>query len=564
MGTFKKLILLALVFGPGAVFASEEFMRSFQSPRVLFPSQNSDYMAVNPGRYPDWLHWLFQDVFSWRPMGIKAKGYATGCEPEKLYEALRSTTNVMEQAARIDDHKVRCGDSFQNGISWSWFNSLRIMSMELDIHKHSLFHRVVFNLPGGINLKGLLALKGDYKKRPFVVIRLGIYSNVEEFLPERYLLMHLFEQGLANVLVLENMSSADFIANNIRHSLGGFDEGVQNIQVAKILRNPEEPLSQLISSLHFMGISLGGHGVLFASLLNQYNNSGRLIQSFTGICPVVNLQQTLNSLVQPNILGVGADFWSSQRLEGLQKRDPILANYGWPDIFKLKPIFLPRAVDFITEQFEKNPPALGSVQLPPAPYSAKSFWQANNFWSVYRNISSPLLVMGTKDDIAVSPNENLYWLKEKSRAWNSQIGTVVFEKGFHCTLPVAYDWASMTSLFNGRIMAYDRAQVKIRETLVDISDAISAGDLEVLKSPRFSVKWIDDKKVQLQFSPSLESLKPNFTVQIPVDQFDFKFHRPLATAEKISVERWLNQNLQIKVLKDQGHIKARLQWPEVL
>ena len=120
-----------------------------------------------------------------------------------------------------------------------------------------------------------------------MILRLGVFSNVEEFLPERFLLMQIFEQGLANVLVLENSTGADFIANNQRWTMGGYDEGLQNMQVVRMLRRSSAPLSQLISSVHLMGVSLGGHGVLFASLLNQYNGQPehQAIQSFTTFCP---------------------------------------------------------------------------------------------------------------------------------------------------------------------------------------------------------------------------------------------------------------------------------------
>jgi pimeloyl-ACP methyl ester carboxylesterase len=559
-----RLIFLAAFFASQISWGgppSDEFMRSFQTSRVQFPSENSDYAKVNPGRYPSWLLWLFDHPFNWNPLGEKSD-YPEKCGPDDLFESLKETASAPEQAARIDDHKVRCGKSFQNGSTWSAVNGIKIMSMGLDIHHHALLHRVVFHLPGGVRLKGLLALKGDYKKRPFVVLRLGIYSNVEEFLPERYLLMQLFEQGVANMLVLENMTSADFIANNAKYSLGGYNEGIQNIQVARILRSGAEPLSQLISSLHFVGVSLGGHGVLFASLLNEYNK--KPIQSFTGICPVVNLKDTMNSLARPNILGVGADYWSSLRLEGLKNRDPLLDDYGVSDLFKFKPIFLPRAMKWVTEQFEKNPIPIGSIELPPAPYSNKTFWQANDFWTAYRNVASPVLVVGTVNDAMVSPAENIFWLKGKSRAWNSNIGVVVFEEGFHCTLPIAYDWASIASLFNGRIMAYDQnTRISYRNASVEVADNFDE-DISEIHDLKFTLGWANENKDVILKVNSEKHERISFTTTIPVEQLDFKFHEPLKDPEKLSVERWLNHNLDIKLVKEGSKIKAQLRFPVVL
>jgi hypothetical protein len=346
------------------------------------------------------------------------------------------------------------------------------------------------------------------------------------------------------------MSSADYIANNERVSMGGYEEGLQNMYVAKILRDPSEPISKVISSLHFFGISFGGHGVLFSSLLNDLNE--KPIQSFTAMCPVVNLRDTFNSLARPNILGVGADFWSSLRLVGLKKKDPLIEEYGWTDIFKLKPVFLPRVINYMTQQYEKNPPPIIGLKLPV--YSQKSLWDANNFWGTYKNVKSPTLVLGTVSDAMVSPNDNLFWLKEKSRAWNSDLGVVVFEEGFHCTLPIAYDWASTTSLFNGRMAAYD--DVKLMTRFMALKEMLSSEDIEAISKSHFAVGWANEnREVLLKF--------PSFSVPIPLDQFDFKFTK-IGEAEKTSLERWIYHNVQGQILNEGEKIKAQLHWPMVL
>lgn len=547
-----SLILTVILTGFCSAWAAtpEDFMSSFQSSRVQFPSDPSEFTAVNPGRYPPNLIWLFQEALRWKPLGKKAD-YIEGCKPEDLYQAVVKNRAANDQAVVIERHKKKCGKSFQNGSTWSWLNSLRIMGMELKFHEHPYMKRVVLNLPDGTRVKGLLALKGDLKTRPFVVIRLGIYSNVEEFLPERYLLTQMYEQGLANILVLENMSSADFIANNKHATMGGYEEGLQNIRVAQILRDKKEPLSKLISSLHFVGVSFGGHGILFASLLNDLNRSP--IQSFMGICPVVNLKDSFSSLVRPNIMGVGADFWSSLRLEGLKKKDPILADYEFVDVFKLRPVFLPRMIKFLEEEFEKNPPDTSGIILP-AKFLNKTLWQANDFWAHYRNVKSPVLVFGTVSDAMVSPADNIFWLDSKARDWKSNMGVVIFEEGFHCTLPIAYDWASTASLFNARIMAYD-SSVKVDQKTLEISDHLETDDVEAIEKSHFEVAWVDGgRSVILKF--------PHFSVSIPLEDLDFKFEK-IADPERTSIERWIYQNVQGRVVRDGDKIKAHLFWPHV-
>ncbi len=543
---------------------SEDFMRSFQTPKILFPSAGSDFLTVNPGRYPDWMMGLFQGLLLWKPTGQKST-YLEGCRPEDLSRALLENDSTKNQAQVIQEHKKRCQSSFENNDGFGALNTWKMMSMEFDVHHHALIHPVVFKLAGGVKLKGLLALKGDLKKRPFVIMRLGVFSNVEEFLPERFLLMQLFEQGLANVLVLENSTGADFIANNRRWAMGGYDEGLQNMQVVRILRNQAYPLAQLISSMHLMGMSLGGHGVLFASLLNDFNGKPerRWIQSFTTFCPVVRLKETLESLTAPGIKGAGVDFWASQRLAGLQKRIPELADYGFSDALKLKPVFLPQAINYVVDLYPGRPTARGDIKGPLEMEKLNDFWGVNNFWPYYRNIQSSVLVMATVHDHLVNAETNFSWLKENSGSWNSDLGTVLFEKGYHCTLPVSYDWASVAAIVNARVLSKDKkVRLKTREILVDITDQLNPQVIPEFKNPIFDLSWPSPHEVLVKFKGS--SKKAFFTVTLPIKELDFTFRDSLGEPEKTSVERWLNHNLQAELQSADGKVMAKIQWPTVL
>src|SRR5690606_22163617 len=148
-------------------------------------------------------------------------------------------------------------------------------------------------------------------------------------------------------------------------------------------------------------ISLGGHGVIFSSLLNDHNSyrGKKLYQSFTAICPVINLKDTVNQLSQPGPRGAVVDFWASLRLEGLREKTEAFQNHRWFDLIRFRTVFLPRVFQFIEQQFLTRPPRLGPIRLPATMKEAKDFWQANNFLEHYRNVESPLLVLATaKDD----------------------------------------------------------------------------------------------------------------------------------------------------------------------
>ena len=559
----RKLVLILFCVCAGThagATASDDFIQSFQTTQILFPSSESDFLAVNPGRYPSWIMSLFQKFLLWKPRGQKGV-YAQGCRPEDLYQAMMLQKQAKAQAQVIEDHKNRCASSMDQEGRWGPLNTWKMMSMEFDVHHHALIHHVVFKLPGGTKLKGLLALKGDLKKRPFVIVRLGVFSNVEEFLPERFLLMQLFEQGLANVLVLENTTGADFIANNQRWAIGGYDEGLQNMQVVRLLKNSSSPFSKLISSIHLVGVSLGGHGVLYASLLNEYNHHP--IQSFTAFCPVVRLKETLENISAPGITGTAVDYWASMRLEGLQKKIPDLADYSWVDTLKLRPIFLPRAVRSLIDLYPQFPSARGSIQVPPAQDKIKGFWELNYFWPSYRHVESSVLVMATVHDHLVGVDNNFNWLRENSKSWDSNLGQVLFEKGYHCTMPVSYDWSTIASMMNARIMSQDKnTRLQKREISLDISDQLTAQQALGFKNPQFDLSWDNDREILVQFKSNFT--KDSFSLKIPVKELDFVFRDSLGAPEQLSVERWLNQNLQVDLEILDGKIMAHIQWPSVL
>jgi hypothetical protein len=285
------------------------FMRSFQSPKILFPDENSEYLQRIPGRDPALMRWILQDLLAWSPTG-KPAFFSPGCLPQVWASQLHGK-RIQVQGQLISQYLTNCGTELETGVLSEGIHALKIMSIKLDLDNHPFLHRVVFRMPNGDKIKGRLALKGDLKKRPLVIFRLGVFGTSEEFKPERFIFMMLFEQSAFNVLVLDNATGPDYLAMNSKPSIGGFSEGLQNMWIAKTLTDPTEPLSQIIESLHMVGMSLGGHGVLFSSLLNEFNldeNNEKRIKSFFGFCPVVHLKPNIDHLLEAGF------FWYGRRI----------------------------------------------------------------------------------------------------------------------------------------------------------------------------------------------------------------------------------------------------------
>ena len=104
---------------------------------------------------------------------------------------------------------------------------MRSLFVEFDVSDTRHFRKVWFKPTPSTKFRGLFAIHDFTKKRPLIVLRLGIHGNVDELIAERFLLRIIYENLGANVLVIESLSSHAFLSSNSKVSLGGVDEGLQ-------------------------------------------------------------------------------------------------------------------------------------------------------------------------------------------------------------------------------------------------------------------------------------------------------------------------------------------------
>lgn len=559
-------ITIGLILGGFSALAAtpqRAFIEQFQSSRISFPSEESAILADSPGRYPEPLNFILESVLSWIPRG-EPKLMSAACSPDTWQERMkdpRLAGSLQLQGALVQKYFQECRSELETGDNGYFTNLKTMMTMKYAPQTHPFLRRVVVNLPGNVKLKGLLGLKGDLKRRPLVIVRLGIFSNVEDFKPERAWLMMLFEQSPFNVLLLENMSSSDFVANNNQFSFGGYDEGIQNILVARLLSDPVEPLSQLVDSVHVFGISLGGHGVLFSSLLNKYNSpkSGALINSFTALCPVVDLKKTMVALTEGGVKSAFVDLWSRQRLTGLDKKLPALVTY---DSFA----FLSKAISEIARTYHGGLSYISSVRLPPEMKDSSDFWGLNDFWKYYKQVEQPVLIYATEQDPAVPFNLNSELIQNKDLKIDSKnLRVIELPQGVHCTLPVPYDWHAITSLFQSYILSHSPGFKMVERTLdVDLSDEEWEGFFDEGSRVKFEVQEPNKKSGFVTIEMEVENAKgkeKSMNLSLPLSQFDFRFLNPeLSASEQEMIVRWLNQNLKLRIQPKNGKYALRATW----
>ena len=539
----------------------QQFQEQFQSSRIQFPDESSPFRTKNAGRYSVFLKVFFQNILGWVPDGA-GRRLTEECEPEvwgRRIQDERIKKSVQLQGALIQKYFRDCAEQLETGDHGDFKNLSRMMSMKLEPEENPFLHPVIFHLPGNVKLKGLLALKGDFKKRPLVVLRLGVFSNVQEFLPERPWFMMLFEQSPFNVLVLENMSSSDFIANNSKFSFGGYDEGIQNILIAQMLKDPNEPLHRIVESLHLFGISLGGHGVFYASMLNDLNSPKLkpLYQSFMAMCPVVKLEASMHALSRDKPFAYAVDLWSRKRLAGIGEKMPAVNDH---ESFG----FLEKTVSEVARTYTGGLSFVSSVKLPEGVKDSAQFWKLNDFWSSYKSVREPVLVFATHDDPIVSYSINSENLQNHQlKIDSSNISVVDFTFGIHCTLPIPYDWKALSTLLQSYILSHSPG-FKIRQQ----SFEIELGKSRQTPEWKMRVLPLEAKstfvKLEIEVkSAAIEAEK--FNLNLPLSQFDFRFlNHQISSSEEWMIERWVNQNVQVQILNRDGKAHLKASWPVAL
>lgn len=564
-----KRLLIGLAFCGAAIFAfatvnaasaeesaQQKWARRFQSERIQFlSSDETTDPSTWPGAYPSFLRWIYNHLLAHEVTGARTEAPA-GCDPEILFSRLREDPRAAVQSKVLRAHYEKCRDFVESGSNSAIRNALGVLTYALDLKGHPFINRVRLGFPGGSKLRGLLALHGDDRPRPLVVLRLGIFSNVEEFLAERYLFFQLFEQSWFNLLVLDNTTGAAFLAENDGFTLGGAVEGSQNYLLARWLRDPAEPLAKLVSSLHFVGVSLGGNGVLASAMLNEKAADPPAIDGFVALCPVVNLKANFDKATEPSAQAAVFDIWSSIRLAAVAPRAPDWKHGSWTSWLRGHPYALPAALRYANGDLVRWKPLLDAAPWP-ASLRGGDLWKLTDFWSEFSGVRKPVHVFATEQDSLVPPDLNALDLVRRGLPEKNNLAVTVLPRGFHCTFPVAYDWPTVTSTIQGILVAQaENAGGSHRDLLrlqtLDLDAPAGVDPKEIEKVLDF--EWPKEGDYLI-----LKAKDWRFHVDPSLFEFHFRAAK-LGPDEKEMLVRWLRQNLRAETVSAKEGPLLRLQW----
>lgn len=435
------LVLLALInFGcsPGATqdhLKTSEWIKAFESSFVQAnDAAESEQLSV--------LRWIYESPWLTFDVGLEAEKIPKDCR-FRNFQATYSAHDHSSSAAGSEglsdltaDYIAKCEKAISTGPKDIFRNLYRTLFIRFAAENNPYFRRIVLNLPNGYKQPGLLALKDDKYNRPWLILRAGILGNSVDIQAERFILLQLFEQGPFNVLFLDSMTSAETIKKNEQLSVGGLDEGLQNYQIARQLKNPAEPLSRLVGDIHLMALSMGGHGLLMAMILNETNPE--VFKSAVGLCPMVQFRPTFVGHEQSPWSFFLMNLYSSTRMSPLLKREPSIRRTQ----------FLPDAFAYVEANYKGPLTDDGTVKFP-AGFPKEDFRRGNELLPYVSLIKHPISVFATLQDDLVPYAINTQVLRDLPGK-SVQVRTYPLQESYHCSFPGAYSWSEMSELLKAQ------------------------------------------------------------------------------------------------------------------
>ncbi len=422
-----QLFVFAFLFAPSNTFAGNKDGEDALIREII--EENLNEVDVN-----------IKKVTGKVPVGLSTKAVTPSCNPKRLEElVLANASNASQYANIMKKYIGECGDE----LSLNSYNGL-LGLLEYSTYQYSfLSHRSIslkkFTLSSGRVVPAIIAIKPDGQARPMIIIRCGVFCGANVSASTKTYLMHLFDQSPFNVMLLANHTAADYIqANNIA-SMGGWVEGKETWDFGQWLKY-QSSYKNIISSLHFVGLSLGGNAAMVGSYYNDifpdiYGD--KVFNSVTAVCPVLSLRPTLDKLYSRTVVG------------------RVFSSFTKNHFYSLRP-YLTDVSDLITEEImpkdrEKLPDYLGylmstSLNRRGIASTPDSFFKSNNFWNIKNIIKTPLLAFASKDDFIVDYKLNSKVLHDNDQYEKVETtGVVPVDYGTHCAFSASYGF-EFTSL----------------------------------------------------------------------------------------------------------------------
>ena len=429
-------------------------------------------------------------------------------------------------------------------------------------------------------LGGIIGLKSG--KRPLVIFKGGVYANAQDDGVLKNFFMHLFEESPFHVLYLANVTGTEYMKANASVALGGMDEGRQIIKIVEML-NEDPKYKDLIEDVHVVGVSLGSHGVLYSSLYNSFNNSEHKIKSATALCPVVNLQPTIKSVFKVSVAGIYYALLTSQAFREVYKYVPILQEYLNPTGLWSQSEMYHASTQAAFWNYKTR---TEEIPLDFAPFEGRKvsslddLWELNNFVRQAHLVTTPTLLVHSRDDFLVQSSFNSDDLLAQTKNQNSHIGIVEFQNGAHCGLNVATGWGTISSMLRSFILKHSNYKEEhgysiasdFKGPKLNSNHKISKFTFKALKDKSYAevkVEYFDASltavggRVCRRFDPLFASKECYKSKVEKVDLAAIGLQAPVNKFQAERLTRWLNTHVTLENQNSEVILGSNL-WPTKL
>lgn len=337
---------------------------------------------------------------------------------------------------------------------------------------HPQVKPVTFELDNGIKLQGYLSLHEDERPRPLVIIQCGIFCGGSSSETKRNYREMVAEHSQFHVIALAGNTSVDYATDNRVMSIGGLDEGAAIYRLAKEIKSGDLSFSKKISSIHVLGVSLGGHAALYSSLyssLNPLPDGQKVINSSMAICPVVDTTKSFYNLLvsYPNDLIYPVLIKST--LKAIKDDVPEAQNFmnRFSELKKDGNQFTKELIRLVTVSYNRT----GRVSYKGLrPFEdlvmndEQDHFAVHDFVKYQDLVSIPTFLISAEDDFIVRSSDNSLRVKE-----SETISHLYLKRGTHCAFAFANGFAQFSGLIRTFLNMNIGPEERIPEFTLDLT-----------------------------------------------------------------------------------------------
>lgn len=542
-----------------------EFIVKFSSPEIEFLPKEHLISYQNPTQFiiSRWLN------IPWMPEW-KQNHLPSDCNLEKIAKVMKSEKSIKSDNSENSENQLKsalqnfwthCEPLIRNYSPGHLFEIIKMLNIDYDILATPLAHEVVFHLPNQIKVRGILFAR-SLQKRDLVILRPGIFSSFDSMIAERFVINQLFDEGKFNVLLIPSITGKQFIEDNESFIYGGFEEGIHTTLIASLLKSKNQPISSLIDKIHLAGVSMGGHGVWFANILDAINGHQFFDKSLY-FCPLIDFYKTMQNHGDNNLYRFLSKYWTWKRLQPLRQK----FNVHWRDFFQKENSWLspwkskyhqplvgwPNIL-FDNEIIKNLNTKIQNNYLTFEELNTWEYWLNKN---LNQDISvNPSLVLYTETDPVVPPLVNILNPDHKL----DHATALALPKGFHCSIPVNYNEAFMSTFVNEFLMSSTEDK---KEHLPHWTQKIKlASTFSGLPNPIFQISDItsvSEKNITLDISEKTGIIVQHLKIEIPRSEIDFDWsNEEYNNSLKRTLLRWLNSHLHLQVINPENELTVSL------